>query len=179
MSDRHAFRADWHKYNEGLFFVTICCADKRHYFGEIEDGQMLVTDFGYTAHQCIKQIPKHHHFPVEILNHVIMPNHIHMVIYIGKSGSETAVAKVGALRTPEHRPPRKNNHFNSRLAVVIRTFKAAVTREIHDITESDISVWQRNYYEQIIRSQSALDKIMFYVDTNVEVWDSDLFKTDY
>ncbi len=81
MADRHQFRAPWHDYNEGIYFVTICCAEKRHYFGEIHQGKMNFTQAGIITESQIANLPKH--FPdIEIWNHVVMPNHIHIIISI-------------------------------------------------------------------------------------------------
>lgn len=82
MSDRHAFRADWHDYNSGIYFVTICSKDKRHIFGSIRNSVMIMSDVGKIVECCILDIANHH-TNLEIWNHVVMPNHIHMVINVG------------------------------------------------------------------------------------------------
>ena len=82
MSDRHAFRVEWHDYNSGIYFVTICSKDKQHIFGKIKDSIMILSDIGKIVERCILDI-SNHHTNVELWNHVIMPNHIHMVINVG------------------------------------------------------------------------------------------------
>ena len=82
MIDRHAFRAEWHDYNSGIYFVTICSKDKQHIFGKIKDSIMILSDIGKIVERCILDI-SNHHTNVELWNHVIMPNHIHMVINVG------------------------------------------------------------------------------------------------
>ena len=84
MADRHQFRANWHPYDEGLYFVTICCADKRHLFGKIVGAQFIASTLGSLVKENIEQIPSYYN-DVEILNHVVMPNHIHIVISIATS----------------------------------------------------------------------------------------------
>ena len=79
MADRHQFRANWHPYDEGLYFVTICCADKRHLFGKIVGAQFIASTLGSLVKENIEKIPSYYN-DVEIPNHVVMPNHIHMVI---------------------------------------------------------------------------------------------------
>ena len=74
-------RATWHNYNEGTYFVTICTYGRKHYFGEISDGEMQMTPIGEYAQECIRQIPQHHPY-AEIPFWVVMPNHIHAVIVI-------------------------------------------------------------------------------------------------
>lgn len=51
MENRHQFRADWHDYNGGIYFVTICCAEKRHYFGEITFDETVGTRFFASANE--------------------------------------------------------------------------------------------------------------------------------
>ena len=82
MSDRHTFRAEWHDYNSGIYFVTICSKDKQHIFGRIENGIMIMSDIGKIINECLTSIPNHHK-DVELWNHVVMPNHIHIVLVVG------------------------------------------------------------------------------------------------
>lgn len=67
MTDRHQFRADWHTYNEGIYFITICCNCRRHYLGQIIDNDIKLSEYGKIVNQCIIDIPKHHS-NVELLN---------------------------------------------------------------------------------------------------------------
>lgn len=140
MSDRHAFRAEWHDYNSGIYFVTICSKDKQHIFSKIKDSIMILSDIGKIVERCILDI-SNHHTNVELWNHVIMPNHIHMVINVGTQPApvgtryiaseqpmQTAGQNMGCLRAPRHGEPCEDFHHNCSLAVVVGTFKAAVTR---------------------------------------------------
>ena len=149
MSDRHAFRAEWHDYNSGIYFVTICSKDKRHIFGKISDGKMTLSTIGNIINECLMAIPNHHK-DVELWNYVVMPNHIHMVLYVGAQPMPAQTNQIrpvgaqyfaptqaspeqntGCLRPPRHGEPRADNHYNSRLAVIIRSFKAACSIEIN------------------------------------------------
>ena len=81
-SDRHAFRADWHDYNGGIYFITICSHKKKHIFGCIRDSQFYPTSLGALITEHISRISNFHK-DVEVWNSVVMPNHIHMVISVG------------------------------------------------------------------------------------------------
>ena len=111
MSDRHAFRAEWHDYNSGIYFVTICSKDKQHIFGKIKDSIMILSDIGKIVERCILDI-SNHHTNVELWNHVIMPNHIHMVINVG---TQPAVGRDAIHRVRTSKPNRrtKNGLFAS------------------------------------------------------------------
>lgn len=210
MTDRHRFRANWHNYDGGIYFVTICTRRKTHLFGRIRNNEMHLSALGKIVETCIESIPQHHN--CEVWNHVIMPNHIHMVLAVGaqyiapaptkespapESAASPRHINTGCLRPPRHGDPASDNHFNSALAVVIRTFKAVVSRKVRVIPPRDQSaqgrslraqciaplqdaqtpmkIWQRNYHEHIIRDQWAFDNIMNYIDTNVENWHRDCF----
>ena len=154
MAERHQFRADWHDYKCGIYFVTICCDGKKHHFGEIRNGRMAYTPLGEIIEECIKAIPTHQK-DVQVLNHVVMPNHIHMVLTVGAqyiapapstpSASSPAPdpapikkspVNMGCLKPPRHGEPCSDYHFNSSLAVVVRTFKAACTRLAKSIMDT-------------------------------------------
>ena len=218
MSDRHAFRAEWHDYNSGIYFVTICSKDKQHIFGKIKDSIMILSDIGKIVERCILDI-SNHHTNVELWNYVIMPNHIHMVINVGTQPApvgtryiaseqatpppvgtryiaseqpmQTAGQNMGCLRAPRHGEPCEDFHHNCSLAVVVGTFKAAVTRLmrtrcglmrtrcIASLQEHERiqPVWQSRYHEHIIRNQQAFEIIMNYIETNIEKWNQDCFYT--
>lgn len=198
MSDRHAFRAEWHDYNSGIYFVTICSKDKQHIFGNIRNSNMILSEIGKIVESCILDI-SNHHTNVELWNYVVMPNHIHMVINVGTQPApvgtryiasaqpmQTAGQNMGCLRAPRHGEPCEDFHHNSSLAVVVGTFKAAVTRlmrtrciaSLQQRQQQIQTVWQPRYHEHIIRNQRAFENIMNYVDTNIEKWSHDCFYTN-
>ncbi len=204
MADRHQFRANWHPYDEGLYFVTICCADKRHLFGKIVGAQFIASTLGSLVKENIEKIPSYYN-DVEILNHVVMPNHIHIVIsiattpvgtrFIASAASETPLAseasqpspespaspqKLECLRQSRHEAPESQDfHHNSRLASVVGAFKAGVTRQAHARQNPSQSgnpeIWQQRFHEYIIRSERAYTNIMNYIDNNVANWRNDTF----
>lgn len=188
MADRHQFRAKWHSYEDGIYFVTICSHQKTHIFGQIRANEMRLNMLGHIVESCISEIPSHHS-DVEIWNSVVMPNHVHMVIavgtrYIASTSAQGNITSynLGCLKPPKHGNVCDDFHHNSRLSVIIGSFKAAVTRLANNQMEQsrvgrDVSrpYWQPRYHEHIIRNQRAFENIMMYVDTNVERWHSDCF----
>ena len=74
-------RAQWHDYNGGEYFVTICTEHRKHYFGEIRNDEMILSDIGKYAVENLEQITEHYPY-CEIPLFVVMPNHIHAIVIV-------------------------------------------------------------------------------------------------
>ena len=74
-------RAQWHGYDGGIYFVTICTAERLHLFGEITDSQMLLSDVGRIAYDNFANVTVHYSY-AEIPLFTIMPNHIHAIVMV-------------------------------------------------------------------------------------------------
>ncbi len=180
MADRHQFRAKWHDYNEGIYFITICCANHIQYFGSIRDDRMALTQAGEIAVSCIEAIPQHF-VDAEVWNYVVMPNHLHIVIAVGPRHGASARQKppgatinLGCLKPKQHGALLGQDfHHNARLAVIINQLKSTIKRETNK-QAIDFS-WQERFYDNIIQNQHAYERIMYYIDTNVENWCYDRF----
>lgn len=160
--------------------MTVCCAEKRHYLGEIRDGKMFTSSIGDIVESHIRSITQH--FPdVEILNHVVMPNHVHFIIAIGchPGGGPQLIAatNTGCLKPRQHGPREVQNfHHNNRLSVIMRCLKGGIKREAGRLG-IEFS-WQSRFYDHIIRNRRSFENIMNYVDSNVENWETDRFSKD-
>ncbi len=180
MADRHQFRAKWHDYNEGIYFITICCANHIQFFGSIRDDKMALTQTGEIAVACIEAIPQHF-VDAEVWNYVVMPNHLHIVIAVGTRHGASARQKphgvainLGCLKPKQHGAIQNQDfHHNTRLAVIINQLKSTIKRETNK-QAIDFS-WQERFYDNIIQNQHAYERIMYYIDTNVENWCYDRF----
>lgn len=176
MSDRRRIRAEWHDYNDGVYFVTVCCFRKKFYFGNIQDNTMKYSLVGQIARQCISEIPKHFNY-VELWNYVVMPNHIHLVLAIGGVPQKQTDDNIGFLKPKRHEAPEKQDfHHNSALAVVVGQLKSSITR-LAGLKGKEMK-WQSKYYDNIISNKDAYDYIMNYIDNNVENWSQDKLCTD-
>jgi len=124
--------------------------------------EMVLNDFGRIVDVCWRAIPEH--FPnVELGAHVVMPNHFHGIIIIhGGRGT--------IYRAPTQEQFQKP--VAGSIPTIIRTFKSAVTRNIarqHNAT----GIWQRNYYEHVIRDDKDLQDKTDYINANPPLWDRD------
>lgn len=164
----------------GIFFVTICTHNRAHILGQITKDNMHLSNIGLIAQQCILEIDKHHK-GVELLNHIIMPNHIHIVLKVEPQqlSAVDGSKNIGCLRTSQHKESCVDFHHNSKLGVIIGAFKAAVTRSLRSantgISQQTTPIWQPRYHEHIIRNRESYDKIMTYIDNNVRTWQHDCF----
>jgi len=79
-------RAQWWDYGwNGAYFITICTANREHFFGEIQNGKMILSPTGVIADIIWHEIPNHHP-NVELGDFVVMPNHIHGILILDKPG---------------------------------------------------------------------------------------------
>ncbi|WP_290448563.1 transposase [uncultured Muribaculum sp.] len=179
MADRHQFRATWHDYNAGLYFVTICTYGMRQTLGHIDDVEFFPSPLGALVAEHISAIPARHP-DVELVNSVVMPNHIHLVLEValGASARERPASALpcGCLIAPCHYDAVGDFHHNTRLALVVGAFKAGVTRAWRRHHPQASAVWHPRYHEHIIRNQQSFDMIMKYIDENPENWSRDCFK---
>jgi len=178
-------RATWHDYNGGSYFVTVCTKNREFYFGYIANGEMVYSDLGHSAIECLEQIPSH--FPhVEIPVFIVMPNHIHAIIVINAPApvetqnfasqkhdniihSETQdFASLQKDETKQKFGPQSKN-----LASVVRGFKIGVTKYAND---HDMSfAWQPRFHDHIIRNVHEMNHIADYINTNVIRWKEDCY----
>jgi REP element-mobilizing transposase RayT len=158
---RRSIRLKGYDYAQaGAYFVTIVTHGRECLFGDVVDGQMQLNNAGRFAEQCWLDIP-HHFLHVELDAFVVMPNHVHGIIVIPDF--------VGA---KNFSPLPDGTPFLSRsrtIGSVVRGFKIGVTKWLR--INIDISaVWQRNYYEHIIRNEESLDRIREYIVNNPLQW---------
>ncbi len=158
----------------GLYFITICSAGREHYFGEIIEGKMRLSEIGLLAERFWFEIPLH--FPFILLEaFVVMPNHIHGILIIDKIDDsryvETRQCLVSTYAPPgqqRFRNPGKNN-----ISTAIGSYKSVVSKHAHQIiTTFD---WQTKFYDQIIRSDDSLNRIREYIQNNPSNWEQDKF----
>ncbi len=143
----------------GAYFITVCTKDKEHLLGEITDGAMKENEFGTIARSCWEELPKHYR-DIELDEFVVMPNHIHGII-LNYNDDVGATHASPLLKRP-------------RLGDMVGSFKSAVTKRINEIRATPgATIWQRNYYEHIIRNERGLNRIREYIHGNPLRWELD------
>ena len=165
-------RAEWHDYNGGVYFITICTQNHEHFFGEIENETMILSDIGEFTDQCIGEI-KHHNTYAEVPQYVIMPNHLHLIVVINVSDGRDVPWRVST--TGKNETMQNIANKQGRLSTAIAGFKQAVTRYANQ-NAIDFS-WQPRFHDHIVRDTPEMNRIANYIENNVANWKDDEFYT--
>ncbi len=187
--NRHSIRLRGYDYSRpGAYFVTICAQDRQCLFGNIVNGEMTLNDAGRIVEHVWFDLPNHYS-NVELDQYVIMPNHFHGIIILSDSGmngnqcTDSKHVGVGFKPAPtvnqctDSKPvgvgfkPAPTKHG---LPEIVRAFKTFSSRRINEMQNtSGAKLWQRNYYEHIIRNTGDLNRIRKYIQNNPRKWDMD------
>ncbi|MFH0975799.1 MAG: transposase [Spirochaetota bacterium] len=168
--NRQSMRLNGYDYSRpGVYFVTISVQDRECLFGIIENRKVVLNKYGKIAYsEWIKteQIRNE----IKLDEFVIMPNHIHGIIII----YNTDTIPVGA---NGRSPLRNNSRIQMKpksISSFIAGYKSSVTKQINIMRKTPGNpVWQRNYYDHIIRSEGELNSIRQYIIDNPVNWGSD------
>ena len=156
---RRSIRLKGYDYSQaGAYFVTIVAWQRECLFGNLVDGEMMLSDFGKIVTEKWEWLEAQYEY-VELGSWVVMPNHFHGILLInGRGGSRPTP-------TPTTTKP---------LGGLIGAFKTVSSKQINLLRRTDgIPVWQRNYYEHIIRNEREMDRISRYIEYNPLRWADD------
>lgn len=124
------------------YLVTACTRVRACLFGRVEQDEMLLGPLGRVVQEAWKAIPDH--YPTVALDvFVVMPNHLHGIVWLARAG---------------HAPP---------LPVVIASFKAAASRAAGE------ALWQRSFHDRVVRNESELQAFRRYIAENPLRWAMD------
>ncbi len=170
---RRSIRLKDYDYSQaGGYFVTICACDRECLFGEIVNGEMRSNEFGQiVTDEWLRSAEIR--AEIELGEYVIMPNHFHAIVLFtddvpGRTGDRRVAPPVAPVG-----PQSKS------LGALMAGYKSAVTKRINAIRQSPgAPVWQRNYYEHIIRNNADYRRIAEYVAENPRRWAEDTLHPD-
>jgi len=181
--------SNWDYSSNAAYFLTICTANRQHYFGEIINSEIRLSKIGEYATECWMNIPNH--FPYFYLAaSVVMPNHVHGIVLIEKpfidnSRGSDIVETRHALSLPqpnitdteklESQPPhfRFRNQGKNTISAMVGSFKSAVTKLCN---ENKLTFgWQSRFHDHIIRDKNEFFKIRNYIINNPSNWKDDRF----
>jgi putative transposase len=161
---RHSIRLNGYDYSSpGLYFVTICAIDRKCIFGNVENGNMIPNELGIIIQSTWESLPNHH--PVELDIFQIMPNHLHFIIYLqgGSRPAPTLGLIIGFLKS------ESTKQFHNSVGAT-RGSPDGSTRGSPD---NHPTIWQRNYFEHIIRNEKEYLAISQYIQENPTNWQGD------
>lgn len=194
---RRSIRLQGYDYSqEGLYFITICCQDRALLFGEIIDGDMILNSYGQIAQkewQNTSEIRDN----VVLHEFVVMPNHFHSIIEIKfKKGNN----EIGKFQSPSQTVGAIIRGYKIATIKKIKDYILIMSEETKDSTgelqfllsskgelqfapispikkikELNFKIWQRNYYEHIIRNDHSYKTISEYIRDNPNRWNKDKF----
>ena len=166
---RRSIRLKGYDYSQsGFYFVTICCYQRQCLFGDIVDGEMRLNRYGEIVN---KEWMRSSEIRQEIAldKYVVMPNHFHGIViinHVGANGRSPLPQPLNQSIIPSMKPKS--------LSFLMAGFKSSVTKQINLIRNAPgTPIWQRNYYEHIIRNEQSLNKIREYIVNNPLLWQND------
>jgi putative transposase len=164
LTRRKSIRLQGYDYSSaGGYFITICAQSRRCIFGEIIEGQVRLNEAGKIVGAWWLKLRER--FPTIILDcFVIMPNHSHGIILI-----EDDVGAIHELPLPRLAERRK-----MLIPKIVGYFKMNSAKHVNQVQQAPgLSLWQRNYYEHVIRNDIELLRIREYIHNNPLKWDLD------
>ena len=165
---------DYDYTRSGAYFITLCTHNRLPLFGEVHQGNVRHTRLGWLAAGCWLAIPRH--FPgVGLDAWIVMPDHVHGIIEIRRGEAfgippelteQVLLPNASPLRTP----PRGTAPGS--VAAIIQNYKSISARRINRWRGTPSStVWQRNYYEHVVRDEENLGRIREYILANPAAWE--------
>ena len=135
--------------NIGFYFITICIKNRENILSKIEKEKIILSQYGKIVEKYILGINSKNHY-ICTNSYVIMPNHVHILCEIKKYRSTKF-------------------SYNATIPYTISTLKRLTNKEFRE------NVWQRNYYEHIVRNEKEYQKILEYIKNNPMNWEKDKY----
>lgn len=151
---RRSIRVKGYDYSRaGAYFITICMHNHEPLFGRIVNANMELSIYGRIVFTRWRNLPRYYSY-IELSAFTVMPNHIHGIVMI-----KSEVAGLTEQRS---------------VSEIVRGFKTFSSRRINEVRGTPgLPVWQRNYWEHIIRDEDSFRRIHDYIITNPLRWHLD------
>ena len=199
---RRSIRLKGYDYSRcGAYFVTICTQERLCFFGDVVGGEIIVNEAGAMMRRTWSQLPEKYR-GVQIDAFVVMPNHVHGIVLIDGNSSVGAAPCGRPLSRPNATEIFRGTGIDSRdegqpqgvaptddrlisLSDIVHRFKSFTTnRYAKGVKESGWDsfpgrLWQRNYYEHVIRNEDEMNRIRGYIKGNPQNWETDEENPNY
>ena len=178
---RRSIRLKGYDYAQpGAYFITICSYQRMHVFGEVINGEMILNDTGKTAREeWFKTAELRPYVKLYDDEFMIMPNHGHGIIWIVDDSVGTRRRRVQDLeeqwarqrRAPTEKIESFGKPVKGSVPTIVRAYKSAVTYAVNAAQNMRGAVlWQKNYYEHVVRNDRELNNIRWYILNNPLNW---------
>ncbi|NBC56890.1 MAG: hypothetical protein GVY05_01195 [Bacteroidetes bacterium] len=176
---------NWDYSSNAAYFITVCTQNRIHFFGKIENQRMNLSPLGQCVeHEWLKTIEIRRDMNLNMGEYVVMPNHFHGIIGIGKNAYNTNAMHgcrdamhgrdaMHCVSTMQSSPNMFGPQYKN-LASIIRGFKSAVTTYARKQGDTDFA-WQPRYHDHIIRNEQSFKTIAQYILNNPKQWKEDQF----
>jgi len=165
---RKSIRLEDYDYTSpGEYFITICTHNHKCTLGEINKGEMWLNEIGkIVEEEWLRTLNIRSGIKLDVF--VIMPNHIRGIIVISDESSKQSVVGTHSCASLQRKPRS--------LGSIIAGFKSAATKRINEMQHTpSLHVWQKRFYDRVIRNDKELAIIRDYFHNNVLQW---TFKDD-
>ena len=162
---RRSVRLLHHDYDSGTYFITICTAKRNPLLSRVERGRVLLTSIGSIVEkEWLRTSGMRSDVQVDAF--VVMPNHFHGIVGLGVTAA--GIVLDDGLRAHDG---SRAHAVRPYLGQFVAGFKSACTRRYREIAgEAPGALWQRGYYEHVIRGTKELERIRHYIDDNPRLW---------
>ena len=178
MPGRRSIRIPGYDYSQaGWYFVTICIHNKEWLFGSIVENKMVLSQIGKVIDFYWKKL-LHHFKNIELDKYQIMPNHFHGIIHIVGAKHPMENNSVSRLNIKSNASPIQRPHgtIPGSLGAIMQNFQSITCRKINKINKTPGNhLWQRNYWEHVIRDEDGLNRIRHYIINNPLKWPDDKY----
>jgi putative transposase len=163
---------DFNYATNAVYFVTIVCSNRSHFFGKVDKGFMYYSEVGEIASNEIKTAIEFKKDTM-IHEHVIMPNHVHILVELrNESITNIPEGVLLPMANGSERRGRLGPLQKGSLGAFINRYKGRVTRRCRDIGFVDFG-WQPKYHDRVVRNRKEYDLIAAYINENISNWDND------
>jgi putative transposase len=149
----------------GAYFLTVCVNRHRCLFGEVSEDEVRLSDGGRIVWECWGDLPRHYpHVQTDAF--VVMPNHVHGIIVLTRTNVRAGLRPA----------PTGSDVALHGLPEIVRALKSFSARRINELQRTPGAwIWQRGYYERVVRNEEELNRIRRYIADNPARWSDDKY----
>ena len=159
---------DWDYSSDGAYYVTMCTQNREYFFGNVINDETRLSDIGEIIKKYWQDIPTHFK-NIKLDEFVVMPDHVHGILIINNDHKQPveAIHELPLQKTQQTRKLRRQ----MLIPKIIGKFKMQTTKLFHEIKNTSEKLWQRDYFEHIIRNENELNRIREYIINNPSKWE--------